>query len=87
MSKRDNRKLHGQHINVSYAEEDLSKRVLSGTYVGVDFQNANLRGASLIGTFIASCFRGADLHEADTAHGKFVDSDLSTAKRTNGTSK
>jgi len=79
MSQQNNHRLHGHHINVSYEGEDLSERVLSGTYVGADFQNANLRGASLIGTFIRSCFRGADLSGADTAHGRFIDTDLDDA--------
>ncbi|MCG8351138.1 MAG: pentapeptide repeat-containing protein [Chloroflexales bacterium] len=84
MSKCDNHSLHGQHIDVSYAGEDLSGRVLSGTYVGVDFQNANLQDANLIGTFINSSFHGANLNGADTSAGTFVNSDLSTS---NGASK
>lgn len=84
MPQRNDYRLHGQYIDVSFAGEDLSNRVLSGTYVGVDFQDADLRGSSLIGTFIGSVFNRADLRGANTAQGRFIDSDLSQAKQLNG---
>lgn len=76
MSRRNDYSLHGYHINVSYAGEDLSGRILSGTYIGVNFNNTNLQGAHLMGTFIGSSFEDADIDGADVSSARLIATSL-----------